>query len=456
MPKTVFFCGIGGSGMMPLALILQAQGAVIKGSDRAYDQGSAPEKFALLKDKGVQIFPQDGSGVAGAAMLVVSGAIEETVPDVAAAKAAGIPIQTRAQILASMFNDYDNGISIAGTSGKSTVTGMTATIFAACHTDPTVMNGGMISNFTDQTTSPAPNMRLGRSDIFITETDESDGSIALYNPAIAALNNIALDHMPLEELQTIFKAFLARARKAVVVNMDDPYIPNLLDGITVPIHSYAIDNEATLQAKEINYRPDGVNFTVEGLPVALGVPGRHNILNALAALSVARAHGIDLPAAITGLEQFTGIARRLQVIGTHNGITVIDDFGHNPDKIAASLQTLREFDGRLLVMFQPHGFAPLRLMGKEIVQSFAKYLSKNDHLIMPEVYYAGGTVDRSVTAKDIIKLAKEQGINAHWFETRPECGEYLKQTAQPGDRIIIMGARDDSLTTFAKDMLAAM
>ena len=451
--KSYFFCGVGGSGMMPLALILQVQGAVISGSDRAYDQSSAPEKFALLQDKGVKLFPQDGSGVQGAEMLVVSGAIEDSVPDVAAAKAAGIPIKTRAQILAQMFNGFENGISIAGTSGKSTVTGMTATIFAACGADPTVMNGGMITNFAQDKASPAPNMRIGQGDVFITETDESDGSIALYNPAIAALNNIALDHMPLAELKTIFAAFLRRARKAVIVNMDDPYIPAMVEGLTVPIHSYAINQKARLQAQEITYRPDGVSFTVEGQAVHLRVPGRHNVSNALAALSIAQAHGIDLSAAINGLEHFTGIARRLQLIGTQGGITIIDDFAHNPDKIAASLQTLKEFDGRLIIMFQPHGFAPLRLMGKEIVEAFAKYLSAEDQLIMPEVYYAGGTVDRSVTAKDVVTLAQEHCINAAWFETRPACAEYIKQITQPGDRIIIMGARDDSLTPFAKSLL---
>ena len=198
------------------------------------------------------------------------------------------------------------------------------------------------------------------------------------------------------------------------------------------------------------HRPDGVDFTVQGQKVSLGVAGRHNVLNALAALGVAIAAGIDLNYAINGLERFTGIKRRLQVVGTQGGVTVIDDFGHNPDKIAATLETLKQFDGRLLVMFQAHGFAPLRLMGDEIVQSFARHLAPEDELIMPEVYYAGGTVDRSVTAKDIIAKAEEAGIKAKWFAERPQCAQYLKAAAKEGDRIVIMGARDDSLTDFAK------
>lgn len=453
--KTYFFCGIGGSGMMPLALILQSKGHTIIGSDRAYDQGASPEKFNLLTSKGVSLFPQDGSGLANADFLVVSGAIEDTVPDVAAAKAKGIAIKTRAEILSSLFNDAPCGISIAGTSGKSTVTGMVATIFDACKMDPTVMNGGMITNFDGNAACPAANMRVGQGKAFITETDESDGSIALYNPAIAALNNIALDHMPLDQLKTIFSAFLGRASRAVVVNMDDPHIPSLLKDCKALVISYGIDaGEATLRAHNITYRPDGVDFTVQGQKVSLGVAGRHNVLNALAALGVAIAAGIDLNYAINGLERFTGIKRRLQVVGTQGGVTVIDDFGHNPDKIAATLETLKQFDGRLLVMFQAHGFAPLRLMGDEIVQSFARHLAPEDELIMPEVYYAGGTVDRSVTAKDIIAKAEEAGIKAKWFVERPQCAQYLKTVAKEGDRIVIMGARDDSLTDFAKALCA--
>ncbi len=449
MDKRYFFCGVGGSGMMPLALILKAQGAVVSGSDRAYDQGASPKKFSNLQSLGIDLYPQNGSGLAGADVLVVSGAIEDSVPDVAAAKAAGIPIETRAQLLSGLFNASPCGISIAGTSGKSSVTGMVASIFDAVGLNPTVMNGGMITNFEGNPACPAANMRTGASDVFITETDESDGSIALYHPAIALVNNIALDHMPLEELKAIFAAFLKRAKQAVVVNGDDENVMALLDGVGVPIYRYSFN-----QAKDVTYHPDGVDFTVEGLPVHLRVPGRHNVMNALAALSVAKAYGVELAEAIKGLERFTGIARRMQLIGEASGIKVYDDFGHNPDKISASLQSLKRFDGRLLVMFQAHGFGPLRLMGREIVEAFAAHLGAEDQLVMPEVFYAGGTVDRSVQAKDVIGWAQEAGVNAHWFDKRESIADWLIEQAHSGDRIVIMGARDDSLTTFAQGVLA--
>lgn len=443
--------------MLPLALILQAHGHQISGSDRAYDQGKSPEKFTALQDLGIKLAPQDGSGITSRInRLIVSGAIEPSVPDVAAAIAKSIPVLTRAEILSGLFNAAPCGISIAGTSGKSTVTGMTATIFEHAGKDPSVMNGAIIENFRGNKASPFPNMRIGHSGVFITETDESDGSIALYNPAITAVNNIALDHMPIDDLKAIFSAFLSRATQMAVINADDQNLRSIKSAISLPLITYGIDHPADISAKNIRPATNGVHFTVNGHEAAIAVPGRHNVYNALAALAIAKAADIDLTTAIEGLAQFTGIARRLQTIGSKNDIAIIDDFGHNPDKIAASLRTLKEFSGRLIVMFQPHGFAPLRLMGDEIIASFKAYMDSQDILIMPEVYYAGGTVNRSVTAKHIIARAQEEGLNAHWMENRDDCKNLILQNARKGDRIVIMGARDDSLTDFAKEILAAI
>lgn len=443
--------------MLPLALILQSQGCTIAGSDRAYDQKKSPEKFKAISKLGIKLYPQDGSGLTEKTnRLVVSGAIEQSVPDVAAAITRAIPINTRAEVLSEMFNAAPCGISIAGTSGKSTVTGMTATIFDHAGKDPTVMNGAVIENFRANSASPFPNMRIGKSGIFITETDESDGSIALYNPAIAVVNNIALDHMPLDDLKTIFAAFLSRAYQAAIINNDDPYLRAIKPKIKSPLITYGIDQPADLTATHIKTAANGVKFTVNGHAATINVAGHHNVYNALAALAIAKAANIDLHIAIEGLKRFTGIARRLQTMGEQKGITVIDDFAHNPDKIAASLRTLKEFSGRVIVMFQPHGFAPLRLMGEEIIHAFKEHLGAQDILLMPEVYYAGGTTDRSITAKDIISRATEEKINAHWMENRAICKSYILDNAKSGDRIVIMGARDDSLTDFAKEILAAL
>ena len=185
------------------------------------------------------------------------------------------------------------------------------------------------------------------------------------------------------------------------------------------------------------------------------MPGVHNVYNALAAIAAVTRVGVSFDAACKSVEKFTGIKRRFDIVGTTEaGITVIDDFGHNPDKIGATLRTLHDFDGRLLVMFQPHGFGPLKKMRAEFVETFVNGLNDEDVLIMPQPVYFGGTVDRSVTSEDLVGDIKTAGKQAEVFETRDECGDRLVALAQPGDRIIVMGARDDTLSEFAASVLS--
>lgn len=443
--------------MLPLAVYLKKAGHNVLGSDRSFDQGKTPNKAEKLKSIGIEIMPQNGSMISGQVNhLVVSTAVEDSIPDVAAAKKNNIPIIKRGALLAEYFNKAKAKIAVAGTSGKSTVTGMIGTIFEICERDPTVLNGGEIINFEEEFS----NVRAGGSGIFIAEMDESDKSIEHYFPSIAVLNNIALDHMSMKELHALFGDYLARATDHVVVNYGNKEVKELCDPrVHKDMVRYAIEKDGVeFAAWDLEPRANGISFNLrmdeEILPVNLGVPGRHNVENALAAIAAAHSYGLEVDQVIHGLEHFKGIHRRLEHIGEKNGITVIDDFGHNPDKIAASLQTLKEFDGRLIVMFQPHGFGPLRLMGTEMIESFTEHFDKDDILLMPEVYYAGGTVDRSVTARDIIDRARSKGLNAHWFSERQETQNFVQENAKSGDRVIIMGARDDTLHTFAKDLLA--
>ncbi len=455
-----FFCGIGGSGMMPLAVLLKKRGADVVGSDRSSDQGQTPEKFKALQDLGITLYPQDGSGVSeNVSLLVVSTAVETSIPDVKFAMDLGIPIVKRGALLAELFNETETRIAIAGTSGKSTVTGMVGTILTALGSDPTIVNGGEIRNLRESADDRFSNIRQGRDDLFVAEMDESDGSIAHYMPSIAVLNNIAFDHMSMEELEQYFGDYLGKAERAVVVNFDQPRVKVLCDDrATVDVVSYSLnDRGARLYAYDLKPKADGISFELRyggaEYPVHLNVLGRHNVENALAALGACLAYGVDLAAAIEALSGFKGIHRRMELVGTKGGITVYDDFGHNPDKISASLESLKAFDGRLIVMFQPHGFGPLRLMRRELVAAFADHMGADDILIMPEVYYAGGTVDRSVTAAHLIDDLRGQGVDAHWFETREEIPAFIQAQARAGDRIVIMGARDDTLHIFAHEIL---
>lgn len=455
MPKkTYFFCGIGGSGMLPLAVMLVKRGFVVRGSDRTYDQGKLAEKFDKLKAIGITLYPQDGQGVSGTDVLVVSSAVEETIPDVRTALENNIPIIKRGALLAELFNGAEERIAVAGTSGKSTVTGMIGTMLTGLDLDPSVVNGGDVINFHP----PFQSLRHGTEQVFVAEMDESDGSIAHYTPSIAALNNISLDHKSMEELEQLFGDYILRATRGVVLNADQTRVMDLAHklSLSVPVVKYGITSreDLDLRAVDIKKSQTGVRFALqikghEPYIVSLKQFGRHNIENALAALSVAYLAGYDMPKAVQALEGFAGIHRRMELIGHKNDIAVYDDFGHNPDKIAASLHALKEFSGRLIVMFQPHGFGPLRLFGKELCDVFVQHLDAQDILVMPEVFYAGGTVDRSVTAKHIIENIKNRGRQAYWFESREEIAPFIQRQAHSGDRVIIMGARDDTLHTFA-------
>src|SRR6185436_19551901 len=221
--KSYFFCGIGGSGMLPLALIVRGRGETVAGSDRTLDQGRLAPKFEFLASRGIALHPQDGSGlVAPDQILVTSAAVEETVADVVKAKALGTPRINRPELLAELFNAAPVGIAVGGTSGKSTVTGMIGWILHAVGRDPTVMNGAVMKNFVSDEV-PFASALVGGGDAFVSEVDESDGSIALYAPKVAVLNNITLDHKSLDELRHLFRDFAAKAG-TVVLNLDDDEI----------------------------------------------------------------------------------------------------------------------------------------------------------------------------------------------------------------------------------------
>jgi UDP-N-acetylmuramate--alanine ligase len=461
--KSYFFCGIGGSGMLPLACILSGQGMAVAGSDRSLDQGRVGDKFAFLERRGIRLFPQDGSGLTSAnQILVTSAAVEESVPDVQSARRVGAEHLTRPQLLARLFNAAPTAIGVAGTSGKSTVTGMIGWILKETGGDPTVMNGAVMKNFvTDD--APFASALVGSGHYFVSEVDESDGSIALYSPRIGVLNNITLDHKSMDELRTLFLGFVAKA-ETTVLNLDDEEARLLVDKIEPERRlTFSLsDRQADYLGSDLAEEPLAISFSVterrtgENVPVRLQVPGRHNVANALAALAAVRAAGVDLAAAAGALAGFKGLRRRFEVVGTANGISVIDDFGHNPDKIGATLDTLHAFPGRVLVMFQPHGFGPLRAMGRELIACFAEKLGPEDVLIMPDPVYYGGTVERSVGSGDIIAGVGAAGRNAEHLPERAACGERLVELARPGDRIIIMGARDDTLSQFAADIVGRL
>ena len=322
--------------MLPLAMIVREGGAQVAGSDRALDQGRLSSKFKWLQNKGIKLFAQDGSGlVSGDQILIASAAIEDSVPDVAQANALGCKRMTRAELLAEQFNASAHSIAIGGTSGKSTVTGMIGWILTEAGLDPTIMNGAVMKNFAGDGGSFASS-RVGGGALFVSEVDESDGSIALFDAEIAVLNNVSLDHKSLEELRQLFGDFAAKA-KHVIWNADDEETIALIAGLKLsnPV-SFGFNEGAMFRATDVDEAPVSSAFTLnsggESYAVTMQVPGRHNIANALAAIAAASAAGVPVQKCVDAIAGFTGLARRFDVVGTANDITVIDDFGHNPDK----------------------------------------------------------------------------------------------------------------------------
>jgi UDP-N-acetylmuramate--alanine ligase len=479
--KRYFFCGIGGSGMFPLATIVRARGAEVAGSDRALDQGRSGGKFAWLTQQGIALFDQDGSGVTSAEQIIVaSAAVEDSVPDIARANALNCPRVTRAELNAALFNAATDRVGVAGTSGKSTVTGMIAWILTragaahdrraevtaeradALHSaslpktsadvirwQPTVMNGAVMRNFAGPD-NPYASALPGDPATYVSEVDESDGSIALYAPSVAVVTNVSLDHKSLAELLALFGDFLRKAGTAIV-NADDPESAALSGSGRV---SFGFTADADVRGEAYVAEPFGCRYRVvtggSSYDGSLRMPGRHNVANALAAIAAARALGVPVSQSVAALSDFAGLARRYEVIGAAGGVTVIDDFAHNPDKMAATLAAATALPGRLLLFFQPHGYGPLRQMGTELAASFVAGMRAGDRLWVCDPVYFGGTVDRSVGSE---VLASAIGAQAVHIPSREDCGAAILAEAQVGDRIIILGARDDTLTDFARGLL---
>ena len=306
-------------------------------------------------------------------------------------------------------------------------------ILHANHRQPTVMNGAVMKNFVTPS-APFASALVGDPELFVSEVDESDGSIALYEPEIAVLTNISLDHKEMAELRGLFAGFLAAARKAVL-NLDDPETRALADALpSEKLVGYGFDAPgADFAGRNLELLPGGVRFDVDHgdnrHEVRLALPGRHNASNALAAIAAARQLGIAVPDAADALARFEGLRRRLETVGEGGGVTIIDDFAHNPDKIDATLATLRSQPGRLLIMFQPHGYGPISKMGDELAESFAGGMAEGDRLYLPDPVYQGGTVERTRGSDWLAEQVRERAPRPSIYPLAQPSA-----TASPGKR----------------------
>lgn len=448
----ISFCGISGNGVSALAQIMAKKGFEVRGSDRSFDLGGDQDRKKALEEVGITIYPQDGSGITDDLdVLYVSTAVEDSIEDVKVAKAKNIPIKTRPDLLAELFHQYTHNIAVSGTSGKTTTTAMIGYILDTLGQKPCMINGGYLRNYENQ--KGVANIIYNEGDICVIEADESNGTIEKYHPYIGLINNIGVDHKSLDELIGLFKDFATRCKHGLVINLDCDNCKDIKHP-TKKTTTFSLKNsKADFFAYNLKAIPDGTQYSIDGKSFKLNLIGSFNVANALAAIAVCSLLGIDKFDAAKTLEGFLGTQRRLEVVGTKNNITLIDDFAHNPDKVLASVTALKDYPGRLIIMFQPHGFAPMKLTGKDIIKAFASKLDKDDILIMPDIYFVGGTADKSISSQDLINQALELSVNAHYIPERKDVEKFILENAKAGDRIIIMGARDNSLPDFSRQLL---
>ncbi|OGS08577.1 MAG: hypothetical protein A2270_01930 [Elusimicrobia bacterium RIFOXYA12_FULL_51_18] len=451
--KKIHFIGIGGSGMSALSQIAAMEGRAVTGSDRDFDNGRNTAFKTALERLGIKIFPQDGSGIErDTAEVAVSTAIEDSNPEISKARSVSARIIHRSELLSSYVDSFKT-IAVGGTSGKSTVVGMIFTILEEAGFGPGVITGGPLVTLKERGfmgnawLGKGPSEARGQGHIMVIEADESDGTIVKYRPAIGLILNISKDHKDVSEIKNIFKQFAGNVKK-LYVNADDPELADF--GRGAELFGRA---GFGFRLEDLKMAMFSSSFRLNGVDFELPAPGSYNIENALAAVRVALDLGVKLELCAEGLKKFRGIQRRFELIGEAGGITVLDDYAHNPAKISAVLGALRRSsDRRLIVVYQPHGYSPTRHLRRELVESFTGGLASEDILIMPEIYYAGGTVAKDISSEDLVKEIAARGRKAFYFKQRVDIIPMALELAAPGDIFIVMGARDWTLSDFAREL----
>ncbi len=446
----IHFVGIGGVGMSALAQ-LHAMGADrVTGSDRLISKGYTDMAlWEYLKKLGIKLFPQDGSGLDEQTDLVIlSSAIEEDNPELLKAKALGLPIMHRSELLAQQVAKHRT-IAVSGTSGKSTTTAMIYDILAFAGMSPSVITGAAILSLQREQ-GVFGNVYKGDSDILVIEADESDGSIVKYHPYIGVCLNLQKDHKEVNILQGYFKEFISHCKTAII-NAEEENLRSLAP----QAKSFGL-SLGEVHPTEIKVDGFGSDFTIQGQSFRLHVPGLHNVCNAIAAVAAALQMGIDLETCAKALNKFQGIARRFASIGSYDKIEVIDDFAHNPHKLGATISAAHLRGKRVLAFYQPHAFTSIKLLAPEFVESFAKHIGPEDHLWLTEVYYPGGTIPPGVSCQTIYEGLKARGINVSYDDCRERILAEMAGAAQPGDILLVLGARDPTLTDFARKLLTAL
>jgi UDP-N-acetylmuramate--alanine ligase len=444
--RTVHFAGIFGTGMSALAQYLRFQGIAVSGSDRLLESADTASMRQSLAGLGCTIVRQDGSGITDATDAVcVSTAIEDSNPDIAAARGREIPIIHRSDLLAAIIA-AKRTVAVAGTSGKSTVTAMIFEFLTACGKSPSLISGAPLRRLERQ--GMIGNAYSGGSDLLVVEADESDGTLVKYTPAVSVLLNVSKDHKDITEITQLFATLIARSAWCAS-NADDAVLASLPATLRFGCNAPA------------QWRPDGrellpasVRLSCNGTAYHLPLPGSHNLENLCAALCVCEHLGCVLPELAEAVRTFEGVARRFSMTDTARAVRVIDDFAHNPAKITAAVNAARGLSQRIVAVYQPHGFGPTRFLRDDYIAAFRTLFLPGDVLFLLPIYYAGGTAVKDISSGDIVRGIGPAAFRAEAIRDRETLLAALATAVQPGDAVLVMGARDPSLPALVEKIVA--
>ncbi len=446
--KSVFFIGIAGVGMSAIAQYLQGIGKDVSGSDRYFKANEENETKIKLEAEGIKCFLQNGEGITNKTeLVVVSTAIEDTVPELQKAKQLNIPVIKRSELLAIIALSKKT-IAVGGTSGKSTTSAMLFDILEFGSLQPSIISGAGLTSIIKE--GKIGNAKVGAGEWLVIEADESDGSIVQYKPEIGLLLNIDKDHQEIDELMDIFTMFKNNS-KIFVVNQHNKLASQLSVNNE---NDFSTDEESGAKYIATNFQQNGFNiqYSIKSSQFSLNVIGVHNMENALAATAVANLIGVDLQTCATALKGYEGIYRRNQILGSKNGVWVIDDYAHNPVKCAAAIASCQPVAKKVIAWFQPHGYGPTRFLRNDFVKEISEVLRDTDEIWMSEIFYAGGTAVKDISANDLINDIKALGKNAFFVEDRNDFVEEVKVHLTNDCVLLLMGARDPSLEKFSKSV----
>ncbi len=444
--KNVFFIGVAGVGMSAIAQYLAGIKKNVSGSDRYFKEGEFNDTKEKLEAEGIRCFLQNGEGITGETdLVVVSTAIEDTVIEVQKAKQLNIQIIKRSELLALIAKSKKT-IAVGGTSGKSTTSAMLFDILDHAGLQPGIISGaGLLSIIKE---GKIGNAKAGAGEWLVIEADESDGSIVQYHSEIGLLLNVDKDHQEIDELMGIFTIFKNNSKK-FIVNQSNALARQLSQNIKQDFSSDE-NSEAGYIAKDFTQEGFCIEFKIQNSKFKINTIGQHNMENALAAIAVANQVGVDLEICASTLKNYEGIYRRNQVLGNKHGIWVIDDYAHNPVKCASAIKACQPVADKVVAWFQPHGYGPTRFLRNDFVKEIAAALRPQDEIWMSEIFYAGGTAVKDISANDLIGDIKGLGRNAFFVEDRNRFLEKVRPHLSGNTVLLLMGARDPSLETFSK------